>query len=56
MYIYVPVTAVRTPSQMTYVLLAHVRVSAPLYQFGCDSELVMVTKKPVRGFWGLGDS
>ena len=32
------------------------RASAPLYQFGCYSDLVMVTKKPVRGFPGLGGS
>ena len=41
---------------MTYVLLTHVRASAPLYQFGCYSDLVMVTKKPLRGFPGLGGS
>ena len=41
---------------MTYVLLTHVCACAPLYQFGCDGDLVMVTKTPVKGFWGLGDS
>ena len=41
---------------MTYVLLTHVRASAPLYQFGCYSDLVMVTKEPVRGFPGLWGS
>ena len=55
MYIYAPVLSVHTPSQMTYVLLAHVRVYAPLYQFGCDSDLVMVTKNSVRGFLGMWD-
>ena len=41
---------------MTYVLLTHVHTCALLYQFGCDGDLVMVTKKPLRAFWGLGDS
>ena len=41
---------------MTYVLLTHVHTCAPLYQFGCDGDLVMVTKKLVRGFPGLGGS
>ena len=56
MYIYAPVSSVRILSQMIYVLLAHVRVCAPLYQFRCTFLSVIVTKKPVRGFWGLGDS
>ena len=54
-YIYVPVMAVCTPSQMTYVLLAHVRVCAPLYQFRYTFVSVILTKKPVRGFWSLGE-
>ena len=28
----------------------------PLYQFGCDGDLVMVTNKQVVGFPGLGGS
>ena len=41
--------------QMPHVQHIHVRTSAPLYQLGCDDDLVMVTKKQLRGFWGLGD-
>ena len=41
---------------MTHVLLIHVGGPESMYQLGCDSDLVLVTKKPVRGFWGLGDS
>ena len=38
------------------VLLTHVWSSAPLYQFGCCSDLVMVTKEPLSGFPGLWGS
>ena len=40
---------------MTYVLLVHVRGPVPMYQFGCDSDLVLVTKKLVSGFSGMWD-
>ena len=45
-----------SPSQMTYVLHTPVHAGEPLYQFGCEINLVMVTKKPLRGFLGLGGS
>ena len=39
---------------MTYVLLVHVRGPVPMYQFGCDSDLVLVTKKLVSDFQVCG--
>ena len=40
---------------MTHIPLVHVCRPALMYQFGCDSDLVLVIKKPVVFFSGMWD-